>query len=41
MTVLKGQRQGLIITYPVVTGDIPNVEEINRKLYEEVTATDE
>lgn len=37
----EGTEARLAITYPVVTGDIPNVEEINRKLYEEVTAADE
>lgn len=37
----EGAEARLIITYPVVTGDIPNVEEINRKLYEEVRVTDE
>ena len=37
----EGAEARLAITYPVVVGDIPNVEGINRKLYEEVITADE
>lgn len=37
----EGASAKLTITYPVVSGDIPNVDGINQKLYEEVTAVDD
>ena len=37
----EGSNASLTITYPVVTGDIPNVDGINQKLYEEVTELDD
>ena len=38
---LEGSDASLTISYPVVTGDIPNVDGINQKLYEEVTELDD